>query len=124
MKGGKGKKDRYTIFSNNFLICKNEYLKEYSPKEYLFEGQYGGKYSAESVRNLIKDIIKKTGIRKRITPHTLRHSFATHMLDRGVDLRYIQELMGHYSTKTTEIYTHVSKKNFSQIKSPGDYLNI
>ena len=97
-----------------------EYSKEYHPKKYLFEGQNGGKYSPTSVANILKKASFKAGIRKNVTPHMLRHSFATHLLEQGTDLRYIQELLGHKSSKTTEIYTHVSKKAIDKIKNPVD----
>ncbi|NOR44822.1 MAG: tyrosine-type recombinase/integrase, partial [Candidatus Delongbacteria bacterium] len=97
---------------------------QYRPKEYLFEGQSGGKYSIKSIQKTFNAALIRSGIRKKATVHTLRHSFATHLLERGTDLRYIQELLGHYSSKTTEIYTHITKKGFEKIKSPLDNLNI
>lgn len=97
-----------------------QYYKEYHPKKYLFEGQNGGKYSPTSVANVLKKASKKAGIRKTVTPHMLRHSFATHLLEQGIDLRYIQKLLGHESSKTTEIYTHVSKKAINRINNPID----
>jgi site-specific recombinase XerD len=124
IQGGKGNKDRYTVLSDKLLILLREYYKAYRPKEYLFEGQYGGAYSAESIRSVLKRAIEESNLNKRVTPHMLRHSFATHLLERGTDLRYIQEMLGHESTKTTEIYTHVSKKQISKIISPADFLNI
>ena len=88
---------------------------------YVFEGQYKGEpYSASSVRQIMKRAVIAAGLEKRATPHTLRHSFATHLLEQGVDLRYIQELLGHESSKTTEIYTHVSKKELGKIVNPLD----
>lgn len=80
----------------------------------------GDKYSATSIAKILKDASKKAGIRKTVTPHMLRHSFATHLLEQGTDLRYIQELLGHNSSKTTEIYTHVSKSAIDRIKNPAD----
>lgn len=120
----KGRKDRYTIIGEKALRLLKEYLDEYKPVSYLFEGQYGDRYSDTSIRNVYDEAIEKSGVKKKGGPHTLRHSFATHLLEHGTDLRYIQELLGHQSSKTTEIYTHVSTKNFSKIKSPGDYLDI
>jgi len=120
----KGRKDRYTILGKKALSMLRAYLDEYKPVKWLFEGQYGDRYSDTSIRNVYDDAIRKSGIKKKGGPHTLRHSFATHLLEQGTDLRYIQELLGHQSSKTTEIYTHVSAKNFSKIKSPGDYLEI
>ena len=97
-----------------------QYYKEYKPKKYLFEGQAGGKYSPTSVANILKKATLRAGIKKTVTPHMLRHSFATHLLEQGTDLRYIQELLGHNSSKTTEIYTHVSKRAIDKIKNPID----
>ena len=84
--------------------------KKYRPKKYFFEGQNGGQYSASSVDNILKKSAKKAGVRKTVTPHMLRHSFATHLLEQGADLRYIQKLLGDGSSKITEIYTYVLKK--------------
>jgi len=118
--GAKGKKDRISLLSDNLLQLLRQYYKEYKPKKYLFEGQNGGKYSPTSVANVLKKAALKAGIRKNVTPHMLRHSFATHLLEQGTDLRYIQELLGHNSSKTTEIYTHVSKRAIDKIKNPMD----
>ena len=118
--GAKGKKDRISLLSDNLLQLLREYYKEYRPEHYLFEGQNGGKYSASSVAKILKKSAVKAGLRKNVTPHMLRHSFATHLLEQGTDLRYIQELLGHNSSKTTEIYTHVSKKAIDKIKNPMD----
>ncbi len=122
--GGKGNKDRYTLLAKSVLELMRTYFKEYRPKEYLFEGQFGGKYSSTSAGKVLAKTIKKSGVPKRGGLHSLRHSFATHLLESGTDLRYIQELLGHSSSKTTEIYTHVSNKYLQQIKSPLDDLNI
>ncbi|MBC8214403.1 MAG: site-specific integrase [Candidatus Marinimicrobia bacterium] len=118
--GSKGKKDRFTILSEPLLKQLREYYIQYRPTLYLFEGQSGGRYSAESVSKLLHKATGIARLNKRVTPHMLRHSFATHLLEQGTDLRYIQELLGHSSSKTTEIYTHVSKKNFQNITSPID----
>jgi len=118
--GGKGKKDRISLLSDNLLQLLRQYYKEYRPDKYLFEGQNGGKYSATSVANILKKAAIKAGINKSVTPHMLRHSFATHLLEQGTDLRYIQELLGHESSKTTEIYTHVSKNAIDKIRNPMD----
>ena len=120
----KGRKDRYTKLAGNALILIDKYLEEVTPKEYLFEGQYGGQYSTTSIRNTLHKAKDQAGITTRGSVHTLRHSFATHLLESGTDLRYIQELLGHESSKTTEIYTHVSNLNLSKITSPGDLINI
>ena len=122
IRGAKGKKDRITLPSKNVLVLLRNYYKEYKPRNYLFEGQKGGKYSTTSVANILKHAARKTGISKNVMPHMLRHSFATHLLEQGTDLRYIQELLGHNSTKTTEIYTHVSKKAFDKIQNLVDEL--
>jgi site-specific recombinase XerD len=100
------------------------YVKEYKPKNWLFEGQNGEQYSDRSIQAILKMALAKTNIHKHVTVHTLRHSFATHLLENGTDLRYIQNLLGHENSQTTEIYTHVTTKGFSQIKSPLDKLNI
>jgi len=118
--GTKGKKDRISLLSNNLLQLLRQYYREYKPKKYLFEGQTGGRYSPTSIANILKKATLKAGIRKTVTPHMLRHSFATHLLEQGTDLRYIQELLGHSSSKTTEIYTHVSKRAIDKIKNPVD----
>lgn len=121
---GKGKKDRYTLLSAKTLDLLRQYFREYKPQEYLFEGQACAQYSARSVQAFFQEICKKAGIKKNVSVHTLRHSFATHLLENGTDLRYIQVLLGHESSKTTEIYTHVTTKGFEQIKSPLDNLDI
>jgi len=118
--GAKGKKDRYTLLSRKLLELLRYYYRKYKPGEWLFEGQTGGKYSAESIAKILHRAVNKSGIKKYVTPHTLRHSFATHLLEQGVDLRYIQELLGHESSKTTEIYTHVSTKELGRIINPLD----
>ena len=120
----KGKKDRISLLSEKTLILLREYYKEYRPKIWLFEGQYDNQYSKRSVQNILKAALRTTTIRKRVTVHTLRHSFATHLLEGGVDLRYIQNFLGHESTRTTQIYTHVTKKGIEKIKSPLDNLDI
>jgi integrase/recombinase XerD len=120
--GGKGKKDRFTILSKLLIKQLREYYLEYRPKTFLFEGQSGGKYSGERVSKLLHNAVHKAGINRRVTPHMLRHSFATHLLEQGTDLQYIQELLGHSSSKTTEIYTHVSNKNLQNIVNPIDEL--
>ena len=120
----KGKRDRVTILSKHVLILLREYFKEYRPKKYLFEGIEGHLYSGTSVVAVIKKAAIKAKIKKAVTPHMLRHSFATHLLENGADLRYIQNLMGHSSSKTTEIYTQVTINHIKGIKSPFDSLNL
>ncbi len=117
---GKGNKDRITLLSPSVLRDLRIYYKEWRPKKYLFEGIKGGKYSEQSVLQIIKKASARAGITKRVSPHVLRHSFATHLLENGTDLRYIQVLLGHSSTKTTEIYTRVAINNIRIIKSPID----
>ncbi len=121
---GKGKKDRYTLLGIKTLEVLRKYVAEYKPKEWLFEGADGKQYSKKSIQLILKKAVEKTGIKKHVTVHTLRHSFATHLLEAGTDLRYIQSLLGHANSKTTEIYTHVTTKGFEQIKSPLDRLDI
>ncbi|MCX8167218.1 MAG: site-specific integrase [Candidatus Micrarchaeota archaeon] len=125
VKGSKGRKDRYTILSKTALDVLRYYWKEYEPQKWLFEGVKPEKHiSVRTAQKIFEYTCKKVGIKKDITIHTLRHSFATHLLESGIDLRYIQELLGHKNSKTTEIYTHVTTKNLSQIKSPLDNLNL
>lgn len=120
---GKGKKDRYTLLSEVAMQHLSQYMREYAPDDWLFEGQYGGRYSKRSVQQIFRRALERSGVQKRATLHTLRHSFATHLLEKGVNLRYIQELLGHESSRTTEIYTHVTRKGIEQIQSPLDYLD-
>lgn len=117
---GKGRKDRSVVLSDAIRPLLSNYLTTYRPKGFMFEGQDGGAYTASSVRKFLKASCKLAGIRKAVTPHTLRHSYATHMLENGVDLRYIQELLGHSRPETTMIYTHVAEKDLVKIKNPLD----
>ncbi|MBD3630309.1 site-specific tyrosine recombinase/integron integrase [Cyclobacterium sp.] len=123
VKQGKGKKDRYTLLPSNILERLQRYIRRPDEGGYVFEGQFGGMYSSGSIQQFIRKYAGAAGIGKRVTPHMLRHSFATHLLEAGTDLRYIQQLLGHNSSKTTEIYTHVSSKQLGQIVSPGDMLD-
>ena len=119
----KGKKDRIVTLSPMLLVELRQYYLQFRPLKYLFEGQVvGEKYSARSLEEILKKACKTAKINKPVTLHWLRHSYATHLLERGTDLRYIQELLGHSSSRTTEIYTHVSIKSLSQICSPFDDL--
>ncbi len=120
---GKGNKDRITLLSPSVLNDLRSYYIEWKPETYLFEGMKGGQYSEQSVVQIIKKAAIRAGIIKRVTPHMLRHSFATHLLESGTDLRYIQFLLGHSSTRTTEIYTQVAVNNIRVIKSPIDDFN-
>lgn len=123
IKQGKGNKDRIVPISEKTVEMLREYYMMYKPKEWLFEGQYkGDPYSAESLQKVLKEATSKAKINKPVTLHWLRHSYATHLLESGTDLRYIQELLGHKSSKTTEIYTHVSTQSIQKIKSPFDDL--
>jgi integrase/recombinase XerD len=123
IKNSKGKKDRIVPLSPKILEMLRDYYKINKPKNYLFEGQTVGQpYDQRSLQLVLKQALKKSGITKPVTLHWLRHSYATHLLENGTDLRYIQELLGHSSSKTTEIYTHVSTKSIQQIKSPFDDL--
>lgn len=119
----KGRKDRYTILSQKVIPMLRKYLYTYKPKDYLFEGQYGGKYSNSSVNKFWGKALKEAHINYAYTFHCLRHTFATHLLENGTDIRYIQQLLGHSSSKTTEIYTHVTTRHIGSIKSPGDLLD-
>jgi len=122
IKQAKGKKDRYTLLSHTFIKILRAYYIAYKPKKYLFEGQKGGKYSNTSAQKVLKNALVKAKIHKNITLHSLRHSFATHLLEKGTDIRYIQELLGHSSPKTTMIYTHVTETSLKKIKNPFDDL--
>lgn len=122
VENAKGNQDRYTILSNATLVDLREYYKEWRPKVYLFEGKKGNQYSPTSVLNIVKNAAKKANIKKRVTPHMLRHSFATHLLENNTDLRYIQSLLGHRSSTTTEIYTQVATKYLQIVKSPLDLI--
>lgn len=120
---GKGRKDRITPLSPKILDLLRDYYVVFKPEKWLFEGQFAGEqYSENSLQAVLKQALKKVQITKPVTLHWLRHSYATHLLESGTDLRYIQELLGHNSSRTTEIYTHVSTKSLQQIKSPFDDL--
>ncbi|MBN2790360.1 MAG: tyrosine-type recombinase/integrase [Candidatus Delongbacteria bacterium] len=124
VRGGKGKKDRTTLLSEKLLLMLRKYYVQFRPKDFLFEGENGGQYSIKSIQNVFNRALTRSGIRKKATVHSLRHSFATHLLEHGTDLRYIQQLLGHNSSKTTEIYTHITKKGMDKIKSPLDNLEV
>lgn len=119
----KGKKDRIVPISDHLISLLREYYKCYRPQHYLFEGhKVGTPYSAKSLQNVLKQSLQRAKITKPVTLHWLRHSYATHLLEGGTDVRYIQELLGHSSSKTTEIYTHVSTLVIQKIVSPFDTL--
>ncbi|SDK10969.1 site-specific tyrosine recombinase/integron integrase [Natronincola ferrireducens] len=120
---GKGRRDRYTILSEVALGMLRKYAMVEKPKGWLFPGGKDNCFLTErSVQKIFATACKKSSIKKDVSVHSLRHSFATHLLESGTDLRYIQELLGHSSSKTTEIYTHVTEANLSKIKSPLDRL--
>jgi integrase/recombinase XerD len=116
---GKGKKDRYTILSQRALDLLREYYRACRPKKWLFEGWYGHMHP-RTIGKAVKDAARKANIDKRVSPHTLRHCFATHLLEQGVSLQVIQQLLGHSSIKTTTIYTHVSSVLLDKVVSPFD----
>lgn len=124
IKHAKGKKDRITLLPDSLLPLLREYYRAHKPSYWLFEGMDGGQYSKSSINKLFRRAAKKAKISHWATPHTLRHSFATHLMQMGVNLRYVQELLGHASPKTTQIYTHVLQSNSKVIKSPLDCLKL
>lgn len=123
VRAGKGKKDRYTILSETAATILKQYMNLYQPKHWLFEGQFGDSYSERSVQQIFTDAKEVSKINKLATTHTLRHSFATHLVEMGVDIVRVQEFLGHENLSTTEIYLHLSK-DFSKIKSPLDSLDV
>lgn len=121
VRGGKGRKDRCTLLSDTALTLVDAYLEGVRPERWLFPGSHPGRHlSARSVQKVTAAARIRAGITKPLTPHILRHSFATHLLEGGTDVRLIQELLGHNSVRTTEIYTHVSRRHLSRIRSPLD----
>jgi len=124
VKSGKGRKDRYIPISPTMIILLEKYLYQYKPKLYVFEGKFSPQYSPVSARQVLKRILRFTDITKHVTLHTLRHSYATHLLENGTDIRFIQELLGHNDPKTTMIYTHVSTTSLEKIRNPFDDFNI
>lgn len=124
IKAGKGKKDRYSVLSDKIIKLLLLYLEQYKPDYWLFEGQDWGQYSTRSIQKVFRRAVSRAGANPESTVHTLRHSFATHLLERGMDLRYIQVLLGHSSSETTEIYTHITQKAREKLCSPLDFLDI
>ena len=120
VKSGKGRKDRYIVLADSFLPLLKNYFMTFQPKRYFAEGPKHQKYSASSIRKFLGRSCQQAKIYKRITPHTLRHSYATHLLENGIGLRYIQELLGHSKPETTMVYTHVARKDLLDIRSPLD----
>jgi len=124
VRGGKGRKDRYVQLAKSTLSLLDEYYLREKPVVWVFEGRERRQYSATSVVNVVKAAARRAGVTKRVYPHILRHSIATHQIEQGINLRYIQEWLGHASSKTTERYTHVAENNFKNIKNPIDDFNI
>jgi len=122
VKDSKGKKDRKTVLSKHLLSLLRGYYKKYRPSYWLFEGQTGEKYSATSVNNIFRKAVEDTKSNPWATVHTLRHSFTTHLVQQGVNLRKIQIMLGHESPKTTEMYTKTIEINNKNIESPLDYI--
>lgn len=124
IRGGKGRKDRQSLLAKSLEPLIHQYLADYKPRKWLFEGEQGEQDSATSLKQTFKRALVKSGVRKNAHLHTLRHSFATHLLESGASTRYIQVLLGHESSKTTEIYTQVTKFSLNKIQSPLDRLEI
>lgn len=123
VQSGKGNKDRYTLLPGGLLVQLREYYRLYRPENFLFEGQQKGRpYSSRSAQAVLKKALKATGIIKEASFHTLRHSFATHLMEQGTNIRIIQDLLGHCSLKTTSVYLHICHFDPAQIKSPLDTL--
>lgn len=122
IESGKGRKDRFVVLASSFLPLLLNYLTTYTPKVYFIEGLEGHRYSESSIRKFLGKSVILAKVLKRVTPHTLRHSYATHLLENGVGLRHIQELLGHAKPETTMIYTHVAKKDLLDITSPLDTI--
>lgn len=122
---GKGHKDRRTLLSNLAWDIVQKYIAEYRPNRWLFPGQSSDRHLTErSVQKVFEEARRRAGIEKKVSIHALRHSFATHLLENGTDLRYIQELLGHTSARTTQRYTHVSTKNIQRIQTPLDRMDL
>jgi site-specific recombinase XerD len=125
VRDGKGAKDRHTLLSSKALAVLRAYREVFGCRRWVFEGGRDGRhYTERSVQHVVQHCAARAGIERTVTPHTLRHSFATHLLEAGTDLRYIQELLGHGSSRTTEIYTHVTATRLAKIRSPLDDLGM
>lgn len=122
IRAAKGKKDRTSVLSDSLVIVLKKYLELFKPNYYLFEGKNRTKYHPSTIVRIVTNAGELANLDRHVTPHMLRHSFATHLLEQGTDLRYIQNILGHSSSKTTEIYTHVSKKSLAKVKSPLDTI--
>ena len=119
----KGRKDRMVVLSKKVLTLMEEYYRQYKPKEYLFEGQFGGPYSIRSAQMIFRRFKQMAKVNIKGGIHLLRHSFATHLLEQGADIRLVQQQLGHSSVKTTQIYTHVTEKRNQNLKSPFDNMD-
>ena len=124
VRGAEGQKDRRVPLAGKILDIIGQYQRVYPTRDYLFEGQKGGPYSYASARQIMKRAVVKAGLSEKVTLHTLRQGYATHLLQNGTDLRYIQEILGHTSPKTTMLYTHVAANDLKNIKSPFDELGL
>ncbi len=123
VRGGKGNKDRIVILSEEWIKHVKKYFEKKRVKsEFVFSKKNGKQLSPDTVQRIVRGAAKKAGINKHVTPHTLRHSFGTHLLEGGENIRNIQELLGHSSLSTTQIYTHVSTEALKKVKSPFDHL--
>ncbi len=120
IKNAKGRKDRVVVLAESFIPLYENYYMTYLPNIYFVENPKGGVYSPNSIRKFLSVASQRAGIKKHVTPHTLRHSYATHLIENGVGLRYVQDLLGHSKPETTMIYTHVAKKDLLEIQSPLD----
>jgi len=124
VKGGKGRKDRYVVLAESVLPFLRKYLEEYSPERWLFEGRHGERYSPRSVQNIFAKALEKSKVNSHATMHTLRHSYATHCLENGHNLKSVQEALGHNSLKTTEVYLHLTSEALRRLKSPLDEMKF
>jgi len=118
LKNAKGKKDRITIFSEKIKNDLQNLIAGKNLNDYLFESERGGKLTERTVQKVFENALRGAGIKKDATFHSLRHSFATHLLENGVDVRYVQELLGHANIRTTQVYTKVTNPKLKNIKSP------
>jgi site-specific recombinase XerD len=120
IENSKGNKSREVMLPINLLKILREYYINYKPVEYVFNGQAGGKYTVRSAQEVFKKSLRKSKINKQASLHTLRHSYATHLIEKGIDVRFVQELLGHKNIKTTQIYTHLTDYTKFKIVSPLD----
>jgi site-specific recombinase XerD len=123
IRGGKGGRDRYTVLSERLLAYLRDYFRKYRPEGWLFPGETSeGHASPQTSRRVFHAARSAAGISKKVTPHVLRHCFATHLLESGVDITVVQSLLGHGSLRATEVYTHISVEHIGRVKSPLDLL--